>query len=122
MTEHKIGNVYKGYFQLQDSTESKFRRLLLTDITGDNSEIGIMTYLTGAHPSVPPSHHDQYKMPLDKWLRYGLTKMTYAKINKNMPIPINVLSKPIGQMDDEEFLPIAQRVIEYIKLNGFDNK
>lgn len=119
MTEHKIGNIYKGYFQHQDSNETSFRRLLLTDIAGDNLEIGIMTQLTGSPPGTPPSYYDQYKVPLNKWMRYRLTKMTYARINKNMPIPINVLSKAIGEMDDDEFLQIAEKVMEYIRVNGF---
>jgi mRNA interferase MazF len=120
MTDHEIGNIYKGHFQYQDSpNQSDFRRLLLTDIIGDNSEIGIMTQITGEPPKDPPKYFDQFKKPIDGWLRYGLTKMSYARINKNFPIPLNVLSKPIGKMDDEEFLPIAIAILQYIKENGF---
>ena len=116
MSEHSIGNVYKGYFQYQDSADRDFRRLLLTDISGD---IGIMTQITGQPPNNPPKYYDRYREPIEKWEQAGLTRKSYARVNKNFPIPINVLNKPIGIMDEEEFIRIASAALSYISKNGF---
>jgi mRNA interferase MazF len=121
MTDHQIGNVYKGYFEYQDSSKRDFRRLLLTDITGDNNEIGIMTQITGQPPKDPPKKYDMYREPIHKWREAGLTKLSYARVNKNFPIPINVLNKPIGKLDEEEFLRIADEVLKYIHSKGFEH-
>lgn len=122
MTEHELGSVYKGYFQYQDKPETKdFRRMVLIDITGENSDVGIMTQITGQPPKDPPKYYDQFREPIYKWQEAGLTKMSYARVNKNFTLPFNVLSKPIGKMSEEEFLRIALAAINYINRNGFEH-
>ncbi|MGG4344357.1 hypothetical protein [Paenibacillus lautus] len=122
MSKHEIGNIYKGYFQYQDRHETRdFRRLLLTDITGENSEIGIVTQITGQGPKEPPGYYDKYREPIEKWKQAGLTKKSYARVNKNMPLPLNVLNNPIGRLDDEEFIRIVGEAMKYLNSHGFEH-
>ncbi|QSF43552.1 hypothetical protein [Paenibacillus tianjinensis] len=122
MSKHEIGNVYKGYFQYQDQPGTKdFRRLLLTDIVGENLDIGIMTQITTQGPKTPPTHYDQFREPIGKWSQAGLNKKSYARVNKNMPLPLNVLNNPIGKLDEEDFLRIVGEALKYMSIKGFEH-
>ncbi|MDY8021278.1 hypothetical protein [Paenibacillus polymyxa] len=120
MNEHQLGNVYKGHFEYQDKPGTKdFRRMVLIDITGEDEDIGVLTQITSQEPKDPPTWHDQYRKPINKWKESGLTKMSYARVNKNFPLPLNVLNRPIGQMNEEEFLRIAEAALLYMSVHGF---
>lgn len=119
MKKHKVGSIYTGVFNYQDKPEdSKKRTILLTDIVGENSDIALVTQITSQPPKEPPTYHDQFRKPILKVAEYGLHKKSYVRINKNAFLPINALTKPIGQMDEEEFLEFAKQIMEYIKKNG----
>jgi mRNA interferase MazF len=122
MSLHVLGNVYKDYFDYQDIPGKRdFRRMVLVDITGENSDIGILTQITGQPPKNPPGYFDQFREPIHKWPEAGLTQMSYARVNKNFTLPFNVLSKPIGKMSEEEFLRIAVAALRYIEAHGFEH-
>lgn len=119
MAKHKVGNIYTGVFDYEDKPEeSKKRLILLTDIVGENSDIGLVTQITSQPPKEPPRYHDQYKKPILKVAEYGLRKKSFVRVNKNSFVPLNALTKPIGQMDDDEFQLFAIAIMKYIRENG----
>ncbi|MBJ6362282.1 hypothetical protein ACFOQM_13355 [Paenibacillus sp. GCM10012307] len=84
MSLHEPGNVYKGEFQYQDSSKKNFRRMVLIDVvTHNDEEVGLMTQITGQGPKFPPGYYDQFREPINHWQLSGLTKMSYARVNKN---------------------------------------
>lgn len=120
MTNHEIGNVYKGTFEYQDAPGSRdYRRLLLVDIVGEAADTGIVTQITSQPPKSPPGYYDQFREPIEKWQQAGLTKPSYARVNKNIAIPLSALAKPIGKLDDEDFARIAVAVFTYLSQHGF---
>ncbi|MDD4049189.1 MAG: type II toxin-antitoxin system PemK/MazF family toxin [Clostridia bacterium] len=73
----EIGEIFWLEVSYEDiPNESKVRPAIIIGKSKDNSFILVST--TSQAPSEPPSHFDQYKIPIYNWRRLGFPKSSWA--------------------------------------------
>lgn len=117
MSSFSFGDIFvvRAYFK-DDPSQFKDRpALVLEDDDGAGRATVLIVEITSSPPKVPPTHFDQYKIPVANWSRAGLHKASYVRIDKVYQVPVSALWNRLGAMHRDDLTQVTTQLNETAK-------